>query len=439
MTAMRFANLACLDDLTRDAFWPAKEFIYDLVRTPIWHATGLDIARSPRHGHPHHLKLGFSDETFRALCGQPATPWQAVYDALPAAAADYLGQHLLPDTLYIGYEMPPWLTGLLQAAGHAWLDIRLAPLRFGADLYLALASNQAPLHAALRRHAVGAPEVLCEAGLMSARVRYRRRYHPDLERLDNVLVWIGQTEEDSSLIDQGRFVRVDDHADTLRDLAATRRLVYRGHPLGGSFGERERARIERIVGQPVPCIDEDTYELLAMDDDVAFVALSSGTLQEAECFGKQAVALHRPVCELAFDDSFDPQRHTLVHAHVFMSEPLWAALLTDAPPREGAVVLPARPNHLRELHNTWWGYATSVLRHSEFQREAFRLHGNGTAALPGRDTGGTDPLAKQLAMERQRVDDLRLEVDGLKEALRVLMRHGRAQATAPWAAEAAGA
>lgn len=435
---MRFANLACLDDLTRDAFWPAKDFIYDLVRAPIWHATGLDIARSPRRGHPHRLRLGFSDETFRALCGQPATPWQAVHEALPDAAADYLRQHLEPGTLYLGYEMPPWLTGLLQSAGHAWLDIRLAPLRFGADLYLALATNQAPLHAALRRHAIGAPEILVEAGLMSARVRYRRRYHPEFERLDNVLVWIGQTEEDASLVDQGRFVRVEDHAEALRELAAARRLVYRGHPFAGAFGERERAQIERIVGHAVPTIDEDTYELLAMDDDVAFVALSSGTLQEAQCFGKQAVALHRPVCELAFDDEFDTRRHTLVHAHVFMSEPLWAALLTDAPARDDAVVLPPRPNHLRELHNTWWGYSTSVLRHSAFHHEAARLHG-GAVDAAGTDAG---PLARQLAVERQRVDDLRLEIDGLKEALRVLMRHGRqagAPQPAPWAAETTGA
>jgi hypothetical protein len=414
---MSFERIACLDDLTRDAFWPAKEFIYDLIRVPVWHAAGLDIAKSPRQNQRHNLAPGFRVEDFLSLCGLPGPHWSTLYHRLPPAAEDYLLAALPPDTLFIGYEMTPALTGLLARAGRTWLDIRLGPLRFGADLHLGLATNDAALHARLLPHALSAQQVLTEACLLSAQVRYRRRYDPRLARLDDALVWIGQTAEDASLIDDaGHLVRLERYEPALRELAQGRRVLYRGHPLAGEFAQHELAQLQRICGQQVQPCELDTYELLAMDDDVALVGLSSGVLQEAEWFGKQALALHPPLCQPAFDEPHDPARHLMVASHTFLSEPLWAAVL-DRPARHGAVTLPARPNHLRELVNTWWGFATVQLRHSVFHRELFALHGHGSSA------DAAAPAAEgDLVLAHQRIDALRQEVEGLKEALRVVLR-----------------
>ena len=41
---MSYRTIACLDDLTRSGIGPDCEFIYDLVRVPVWHSTGIDIA-----------------------------------------------------------------------------------------------------------------------------------------------------------------------------------------------------------------------------------------------------------------------------------------------------------------------------------------------------------------------------------------------------------
>lgn len=420
---MGFARAACLDDLTRDAFWPAKEFIYDLIRAPLWHAAEVDIAKSPRNGQRHHLAPGFRLDDFLALCGLPAAYWPQLYHRLPAAAEALLQAALPDDTLFIGYEMTPALTGLLDRAGRTWLDIRLGPLRFGSDLNLGLATNDPVLHRRLLPHTLDAATLMSEACLLSAQVRYRRRYDPAQPRLDDALVWIGQTGEDASLLDDsGRFVRAMQFADTLRELASGRRLLYRGHPLAGDFAREELAQLRAICGAEVAECPIDTYELLAMDDDVAFVGLSSGVLQEAEWFGKQAVALHPPLCRPSFDATHDPAQHLLVASHVFMSEPIWAAVL-DVPARERAVVLPPRPNHLRELVNTWWGYATLQLRHSSFHRELMALHGGGAASpRPSADAG-------ELAIAHQRIDGLRQEVDGLKEALRVVLRQAALRET----------
>lgn len=435
-TTMRFEQIACLDDLLRDAGWWAREFFYDLVRGPIHMAAGLDIAQSPRRMQRHNLKWGFDAELFRTMCGLPARTWHDRYHTIPDDARDYLVRHLPPQTLFIGYEMPVWLRDTLDGAGATWLDIRLSPLRFGSDLYIGLASNDASLREVLSRHAMSAATVLGDACLMSARVRHRTRYRPDHRALDGHVIYIGQTEDDAALLDeQGRCVRVAQFGDALAGWVGDAPVLYKPHPLTQEFAEQERLELERLLGRRVPRCEADTYDMLAGDDEVRFIALSSGVAQEAEWFGKASAVLYQPLCTPAFGLAGGPGEHLMVAAHDFLGEPLWADLL-DLPVREDAFRPPPVPNRLRELHNTWWGYASYTLRDNHYYREAFRLHGGGAAAGSAGDAGA---LAQQLAVERQRVDDLRLELDGLKEALRVLMRHGRTREPAPWTLEASDA
>ena len=86
---MRYDTVVCLDDLLRLKFWPAKEFMYDLIRLPAWYAAGVDIACSPRNGQRSNLLPGFDHSQFLALCGGAEPDWAALYHAVPEAAADY--------------------------------------------------------------------------------------------------------------------------------------------------------------------------------------------------------------------------------------------------------------------------------------------------------------------------------------------------------------
>ena len=56
---MKFDAIVCLDDLTRESYWQAKEFMYDVIRLPIFLSSELDIAKSPRHGQRSNLSEGF--------------------------------------------------------------------------------------------------------------------------------------------------------------------------------------------------------------------------------------------------------------------------------------------------------------------------------------------------------------------------------------------
>ncbi len=470
----RYDAVVCLDDLLRTDFWPAKEFIYDLVRMPLFNASGLNIGKGVRRGQQHNLLSGFDPARFTALCG-PADPrdktpgWVLGYHGVPQAAADYLRRHLPPNALVLSYEMPPWLQQVVQANGNDWLDLRMSPLRFGADLYMGLRTNSPALYAAAHAFSVSANEVAAEAALLAARLRYRLRYEVTAGSLDQQCVYIGQTESDASLLgDDGRFVRADDHAQTLRKLAATGALLYKPHPMAGDFAARERATLERITGSKVLLCEVDTYELLAREENVMLVGLSSGVLQEAVWFGREAYALFRPISQPRFDAAHDAAGCLQIASHVFMSQPLWSALLGSAG-QQPPLQLPPRPNHLRELHNTWWGYAAAVLRHSTFEREAFAAVGGKrlaealrrceaelaatrrevaelksqlgaqARAMPGTPARPAAVPAAQAAQSDARIDTLRMEVDGLKEALRVMLRQNVQRAMGEVQGEAANA
>ena len=321
---MNYERIVCLDDLTRAEFWPAKDFIYDLVRAPILFAGGLSIAHSPRNGRRHNLAGSFDVRRFLELAGGDAgTQWAGNYHRLPPAAHAYLAAAIPRGALVIGYEMTPGLKQVLADAGCDHVDIRISPLRFGADLHVGLSTNSPGIYRRIVPLAMHEHEVVAEACQMAAQIRYRRRYTPDAPRWDDALVWVGQTQHDASLLaDDGRFVRAPDAAGAIAQAAEGRRLVYKPHPYAGAFGHEERAQLARITGQDIPLCELDAYELLAMDDPLSLIGISSSLLQEATYFGKSASWFRRPECVPEFEFAGPGGGHLHVRAHVFMGEAL---------------------------------------------------------------------------------------------------------------------
>lgn len=417
---MRYDNVVCLDDLLRLKFWPAKEFMYDLIRLPAWYAAGVDIACSPRNGQRSNLLPGFDHATFLTLCGGPEPDWAALYHAVPEAAADYLARHLPAGALVVSYEMTPWLRAVVDRAGCDWLDLRLSPLRFASDLYMAVRTNRPELYAVLKRHAQSAQAIHYEAMLLTAQIRHRRRYADDNLALDGAVVWIGQTEADAAIVNpRGRFARVADYRGEFLRAVGQAEVWYRAHPDGGAFADREHQQIERFLGHPIKRCDVETYDLLAGDAQVRLVGLSSGALQEAEWFGREAVALMEPVCRPSFEDGFDPTGYLHIASHDFVSEPLWADLLADGQRRAGAVVMPPRHNMLRELHNAWWGYSSAQIRHAHFYRQVMDIHGG---AL--RDEQAAQK--QQLEQAQREIVQLRDQLRQVTQAMQVLARQREA-------------
>lgn len=409
MDLPRYDTVVCLDDLTRLKFWPAKEFMYDLIRLPAWYAGKVDIACSPRNGQRSNLLPGFDHAHFLALCNtNPVDPdWSALYHRVPDAAADYLAGHLPAGALVVSYEMTPWLRDVLTRAGADWLDVRLSPLRFASDLYLAVRASRPELYEAVRRHAQSAQAIHYEAMLLTAQIRHRRRYHDDNFALDGAAVYIGQTEADAAIVNpRGRFARIADFRDAFLQATQGREVWYRAHPDGGAFADREHQQIEKFLGRLIKRCDVETYDLLAGDAQVRLVGLSSGALQEAEWFGREAVSLMPPVCPPTFEDGFDPEGYLQVASHDFVSEPLWADLLAGGQRRPGAVSMPPRANMLRELHNAWWGYSSAQIRHAHFYRQVMDIHGGAMRDEQASQKAQLDAAQAEIAKLREQLNRL---------------------------------
>lgn len=410
---MHVSSIVCLDDLVREDTWPASEFVLDLVRLPIFHASGLRVGKTPHRPEGHGLRSGFSLGEFRSLCqtdGQMPT-WHALHHAVPTAAADYLLRHLPDDCLVLGHEMAPWLIHLLEAADIAWIDLRISPLRFGSDLIMGLRTNRAEIHAAIAPLAMGTAGLLADAAQMAARTRLRRRGEAQLRLPADPMVYVGQPECETSLVGtDGRIVRASDHADTLTRLAHTGPLLYLPDPRAGDFARIEREMLERLTGQRVPLCEMDAYELLACDDELTLVGLSSTVLQEAQWFARRAYALHGSFAVPSFEPMPTPDGYLQIASHVLLGEALWSAALQQ-PLRAEPITLAPRANLLRDLRNDWAGYAEATLRGSSLVREAYVQAGGLRQADALRRT------ENELAHTKDEVRQLRAELDQLRRVL----------------------
>ncbi|APP74105.1 hypothetical protein BJD12_01200 [Xanthomonas vesicatoria ATCC 35937] len=345
-------NIILVPDLLRDTrVFP--EAFFDLIREPILQGSGIEIGFALDSEYCHHH--GFDLDSFHNLAFADSGSWSKHYYQLPQAAAEYLRQHLPPCDLLISLEMPPWLMDFCVQANIPFLDIRVSPLRFARDLYVALYSSQQLATKRLTMHAVSSEELRLEAATLAANVRmHRRRLHDEraysFTPLDGGIVFVGQAPYDASLIaPSGHVLQCADFSEQLRTLCEGRRLMYKAHPMAEGAASAEMATLQRITGQsPIRCL-HNAYQILGTREDVELVGISSGLLQEAEWFGKTAHTLFKPFVPLNQQRHDDTQIYQQIHFQTLLSPAFWHQLLC---PERAAPRLPALPavahHHARE-------------------------------------------------------------------------------------------
>lgn len=374
-------NIALLPDLLREV--PAfPEGFFDMIREPIRQGCGIDIGAPPSAGLPGGMGAGFDIDRFRQLALADAGVWSSRYHQIPALARDYLLQHLRHCDFLFAFEMPPWLAALCTEQRLPFLDIRVSPLRFGRDLYIALRCSEPALVARIAAQAVPGEELRMEAALLAANVRMHQRRMED-ERgyaftdLAGALVFVGQAPYDASLLAaDGRSLRCGDFAERLRQLCASRRLLYKPHPFAGTFAQEERAALAQITGQVATLCPQNAYQILSTRDDVELVGISSGLLQEAAWFDKAAHTLFQPFVALADVAPHDPQAYHQIHFKTFLAPGFWHRVLTPerGPPR--LAELPALAHHhARETLDQWWDYSKVLTWERSLPYEAFIRNG----------------------------------------------------------------
>ncbi|UYB50495.1 class I SAM-dependent methyltransferase [Xanthomonas sp. AM6] len=376
-------KIVLLPDLIREtrAF---PDAFFDLIREPIRQGCGVDIGAPPGVATSGGLGHGFDVTRFRQLALEGGGNWPTRYHQITVQARDYLLQHLHGSDLVLSFEMPPWLADLCTQQRIAFLDIRISPLRFGRDLYIALRGADPALSRRIAEHVVLAEELRMEAAVLSANVRMHQRRMREqrgyaFPELDGAMLFVGQVPYDASLLTtDGRSLRCEDFAEQLKQLCASRRLLYKPHPFAGEFAQQERTALERITGKAASVCLQNAYQVLSTQDDLELVGISSGLLQEAVWFDKKAHTLFEPFVALAPADATSTQDYQQIHFKSFLSPGFWHQILAPerAPPRLSE--LPAlMHHHARETLDHWWDYSKVLTWERSFPYESFTRSGGG--------------------------------------------------------------
>ncbi|WP_017444762.1 hypothetical protein [Gayadomonas joobiniege] len=362
---MKIKQLVVIDDFIRRDYAHAKRFFYNLLREPVRQGTGFSLNFSARDSENNNLRSGFDFNTFIEMAA-PDGKWQPHYHHISDGAKQYLNKHILPDSFCLSYELPVWLKKILEENKVSYFDFRIAPLRFARDLYIAVNTNNTLLKNRLAKFIVGSNEIKLEAALIESAMQIRTELNnPNCASGQPVIVYIGQTEFDASLLnEQGEFVRVADYADQLKNYVGTHKLVYKAHPWAKEFAVKEKQQIEKILEQNIELAEYSVYQYLSMPTNTSFIGLSSSVLQEAEFFGKESHVLFAPICPLNIQTG--KKDHLLIRFEDFISPEFWWAILTPEHEAPEVKKLPQlQASHLRQLHNVWWGYADYLLEGNE--------------------------------------------------------------------------
>lgn len=300
-----------------------------------------------------------------------ASFWARNYYSLTngEAALEYLFSHIPPDALVLSFEMPPWLRSACLERNVRFLDMRVSPLRFGRDLYVAMSTSNDAMLERIASHAPLPEELRLEAALLSANIRmHLRRLHEIGELslqeegvLDDSLIFVGQAPYDASILcpRKGRPLRCNDFAEQLRALANGRRVMYKAHPFASEFGKQECAMLSEILGRQVEAMQANAYQLLSCADTLQLVGISSGLLQEASWFDKEAHILFQPFVPLAFEGSeqLASSQYQQIRFQQLVAPAFWHRVLTPTqdPPRLAALP-PVSHHHARETFDQWWDY-----------------------------------------------------------------------------------
>lgn len=363
---LKIESIVFLDDLFRSDFIHNRQFIYTLISEPIKQVLQINIPDTHNYPKDRGFENKFDEQKFVELAGEGA--WQDKYHGINKDAQCYLLECLTDNVLVIGYEMPIWLLDCLGMADKKiyWLNIRMSPIRFGRDLYFVLSSNLNFSKSLLNKWSVSEDEIKLEAGLIKAKVMHAQNnfYYP--KPIQCGVVFIGQTEFDASLVkEDGSFARISHYEDQLKKFVNNETVYYKKHPYAISNVKTELKYIKNIFGKTPIFLTDNIYTLLASNNKLKFISISSGVLQEAVFFNKESMCLYKHIC--------DYNKKNVLHCK--FSDLISPSLWMDIFDLDFKNVNFRNPifieNEMRHLHNAWFGYNDFLFSHDLFYKDSF--------------------------------------------------------------------
>lgn len=430
---MYFSNILYLPDLLKpiNAF---PKYIFNLIKEPVRQGCGIDIGPKNWKDGKHSMLPGFELKKYEDLLRQSSSEnsrslWSATYHNIPQAAADYFFSHIQDNTLLLCDWMSPGLRLACQERNIDFLDIRISPLRFGRDLYIALNTSHPELRQRIAKQAITDDEIRLDAGLLNAnmcahraRLSTRLRHMFDLE---GKLIYLWQPHWDLNLLKPDGYVHhFRDFADQLHSLARHRELLFMmdfSHAPSTTLADQARQALSSLLEKTVQACPQSLYQILSADEDVQLVGINTSRLQEAEWFDKKAHFLTPFATPLTTSDLPEQEGYLQVHFQDLFAPAFWHQLLNPTAPPPRVPQLPSLDRHLgRELLDSWGDYEKVLhwergLPWMAFERSGGRVLRSRIAALEKQLLDEKRPLPVLPNTTADQSGDMKSRIQALKD------------------------
>lgn len=348
-----------VDYLSRNNWWHAKEFFYDLIKLNLenYFENLLIISKSLRM----EVMLQKGDTGYQYFHEPFEEGWQKSYEKFYDEENIYL-EYIRRHNCIFCYEASPSVLNLLARENKRYCDLRISPIRFLPDVLIAVKTNDLALSKKLREVTIKISEMKKESAKIQVMYKYRFRGENGYVNESRV-IFVGQTEDDSSLYFSGKICRITDFSEEIRSDVKKRKLFYIPHPAAGAEHiETEISFLRELAGQ-CEVLQTEAYRLLSEGEDDFFIGISSGLLQEARLFGKNTKSYIPFACPVYFSDS-EIGRESIYYQiplDIFLSKEFFEIFITQSERQLPLIkLLSIRENQLRFLHSAWWAYAFHV-------------------------------------------------------------------------------
>lgn len=239
--------------------------------------------------------------------------WFAVYNKenLSEIAENYLLK-FFQNTFVIGFELPPILCNFFIKYNIPYVKLIDYPIRFLDDTIAGVSTNISDIFSVIKTFQMEEEGFYIHAGLAKIRLQGSNI----LEK--GAAIFFGQTQFDASMYKDGKCLNVLDFKDEIETIAKNhKKLYFKKHPYAEPPNETLATFLDKLN---VEYIEHNAYELLANENLMTVVSISSSVLEEAKYFQKNAICLYKLPYNYAKnnrDEKFNYSIHVPIGAYIF--------------------------------------------------------------------------------------------------------------------------
>jgi hypothetical protein len=239
-------------------------------------------------------------------------------------AYEYINS-VFKDSLVIVHEIEQSMAKILDYYGITYIDVNTDPIRFLDDQFFAFKSNSEAIYSNILKYKVNEELLYQYASYITVTNRSK-----GIEETDqNIILFLGQTDCDKSLIDDktGEIYSILNHKEEFRNAIKNfDKIFYKRHPMV----QNDSQVIEYIksIGD-VEIVEDNFYKLMSRRDIKKVVAISSGGCIEAKYFGKQTQILLKNSIELNYENDLNTEKYISVYQDFFTLD-FWSKILEPA-------------------------------------------------------------------------------------------------------------